>query len=78
MVLIFLLTSILSSSISLSKDYYIVKQVVDGDTLLLKNGQRVRLIGVDTPEVHVSKKLYRDAGRSHRDIKTIRDLGKRA
>jgi len=66
-VLIFLLTSILSSSISLSKDYYIVKQVVDGDTLLLKNGQRVRLIGVDTPEVHVSKKLYRDAERSHRE-----------
>jgi len=44
----------------------------------LKNGQRVRLIGVDTPEVHVSKKLYKDAEKSHRDIKTIRDLGKRA
>jgi micrococcal nuclease len=27
-----------------------VKRVVDGDTLLLINGERVRLIGVDTPE----------------------------
>ena len=27
-----------------------VKRVVDGDTLLLADGQRVRLIGIDTPE----------------------------
>jgi micrococcal nuclease len=27
-----------------------VKRVIDGDTLLLANGERVRLIGVDTPE----------------------------
>ena len=29
---------------------FVVKRVVDGDTLLLTNGNRVRLIGVDTPE----------------------------
>jgi len=29
---------------------YEVERVVDGDTLLLANGARVRLIGVDTPE----------------------------
>lgn len=55
-----------------------VERVVDGDTLLLTNGERVRLIGVDTPEVHQSKKLYRDAKRSGRDIKTIKALGRRA
>jgi len=27
-----------------------VKRVIDGDTLMLSNGQKVRLIGVDTPE----------------------------
>jgi len=27
-----------------------VRRVVDGDTLLMENGDRVRLIGVDTPE----------------------------
>jgi len=55
-----------------------VKRVVDGDTLLLTNGERVRLIGVDTPEVHESKKLYRDAKRSEKDIKTIKALGRKA
>ncbi|MHC4876317.1 MAG: thermonuclease family protein [Planctomycetota bacterium] len=29
---------------------YLVERVVDGDTLVLANGDRVRLIGVDTPE----------------------------
>ncbi len=29
---------------------HIVRRAVDGDTLELENGQRVRLIGVDTPE----------------------------
>jgi micrococcal nuclease len=29
-----------------------VTRVIDGDTLLLSNGERVRLIGVDTPELY--------------------------
>lgn len=29
---------------------FVVKRAVDGDTLLLQDGRRVRLIGVDTPE----------------------------
>jgi micrococcal nuclease len=29
-----------------------VSFVIDGDTLLLDDGSRVRLIGVDTPETH--------------------------
>ena len=33
-----------------------VERVIDGDTILLDGGERVRLIGVDTPEtVHPSK-----------------------
>jgi micrococcal nuclease len=59
-------------------DYFTVKRVVDGNTLLLKDGQRVRLIGVDTPESYVSQKAYRDAERSGRDIETIKKSGKRA
>jgi len=35
---------------------YFVKRAIDGDTLLLANGERIRLIGVDTPETkHPSK-----------------------
>ena len=56
----------------------LVKRVVDGDTLVLENGQRVRLIGIDTPEIHDSDKLYRDSQRTQQDISTIKALGRRA
>ena len=34
----------------LKEGVYRVERVVDGDTLLLSNGVRVRLMGIDTPE----------------------------
>jgi len=55
-----------------------VTRVVDGDTLQLETGERVRLIGIDTPEMHESNKLYRDANRTGQDAKTIQKLGRRA
>lgn len=56
----------------------IVERVVDGDTLLIQGGLKIRLIGVDTPEVHMSAKMDRDAKRSGQDIKTIKSLGKQS
>jgi micrococcal nuclease len=35
---------------SIDGNYGIVERVIDGDTLLMENGERVRLIGVDSPE----------------------------
>lgn len=35
---------------ALAEGVYAVEKVVDGDTLLLANGARIRLIGADTPE----------------------------
>jgi micrococcal nuclease len=55
-----------------------VKRVVDGDTFVLENGLRVRMIGIDTPELHHSQKLARDAKRTRQDAETIQKLGKRA
>ncbi|MBF0594386.1 MAG: thermonuclease family protein [Candidatus Omnitrophica bacterium] len=55
-----------------------VERVVDGDTIKLVGGERVRLLGIDTPELHESAKLLRDAQRSGKDIKTIQKLGQRA
>lgn len=58
-----------------------ILRVIDGDTLEVSlNGQkeRVRLIGVDTPEVYESEKLHRDAERTSKDVKTIKELGARA
>lgn len=60
-----------------SGEYYVLR-VVDGDTLMLSTRERVRLIGVDTPEHHESQKLYREARRTKQDIKTVQALGKRA
>ena len=55
-----------------------VKRAVDGDTLVLENGERVRLIGIDTPEMHPSDKLYRDAERSGESATAIQKLGRQA
>ena len=33
-------------------DVHTVKDVTDGDTITLDNGQKVRYIGIDTPEIH--------------------------
>ena len=35
----------------------------------------MRLIGIDTPEIHDSAKLYKDAKRSGQDKETIKKLG---
>ncbi len=56
----------------------LVKRVIDGDTVQLENGERVRLIGIDTPEMHESDKLQRDAQRTQQDATTIQKLGKQA
>ncbi|HEU5197287.1 MAG TPA: thermonuclease family protein [Methylomirabilota bacterium] len=59
-----------------------VVRVVDGDTLVVHLGDgrsaRVRLIGVDTPELHASDKLRRDAQRSGKDAVAIQALGAKA
>lgn len=56
----------------------LVTRVIDGDTILIETGERVRLIGIDTPEIHESSKLYRDSQRTNRDIQTIKALGRRS
>lgn len=56
----------------------LVKRAIDGDTLQLENGERVRMIGIDTPEMHESDKLYRDSHRTKQDINTIKELGRAA
>jgi len=69
-------------SIPFGKSYnyldILVKRVIDGDTLQLVNGERVRLIGIDTPELHESDKLYRDSLRTKQDARIIQELGRRA
>jgi len=63
---------------SFNYDDILVTRVVDGDTLVLANKERVRLIGIDTPEMHDSNKLNRDAQRSGQDAEAIKQLGRRS
>ncbi|MEI6631975.1 MAG: thermonuclease family protein, partial [bacterium] len=69
-------------TVPLGKSYnytdILVKRAVDGDTLQLESGERVRLIGIDTPEMHESEKLQRDAARTKQDGTTIQKLGRRS
>jgi micrococcal nuclease len=59
-----------------------VRRVIDGDTVVVRladrSQERVRLIGIDTPEVHESEKLARETARTGRDATTLGRLGRRA
>jgi micrococcal nuclease len=61
-----------------SSDALRVARVIDGDTFELSDGQRVRLIGIDTPEKHSSSKLNRDADEAGVDRTIVRALGELA
>lgn len=61
-----------------TREILIVKRVVDGDTFELSNGEKVRLLGIDTPEKFESKKLDKDIEATGQDKKTIKKLGKLA
>lgn len=38
--------------------YAVVSRVIDGDTIELNNGEKVRYIGIDTPELDKGKECY--------------------
>ena len=59
-------------------DNILVTRAVDGDTLVLENNERLRLIGIDTPEMHESNKLNRDVQRSGQSVESIQQLGRRS
>ncbi len=70
----------LSSSLH-AQELSIVIKIIDGNTLWVYYGvqrEKVRLIGIDTPESKVNTKDKRDAKRSGQDIKTIIEMGKRS
>ena len=79
--LVVLLLALFSPLPAFAKDPATIVRVVDGDTIEVKlndQKEKVRLIGVDTPEKFESDKLHRDAAHTGQDEKTIRALGERA
>lgn len=57
---------------------YLVTKVYDGDTFQLETGEKVRLLGIDTPEKWESGKLDKDSERSGKDKELIKALGQLA
>ncbi|MCK4273453.1 MAG: thermonuclease family protein [Dehalococcoidales bacterium] len=55
---IILLTTILLCACQSAPDTATVTQVIDGDTIIIDTGHRVRYIGIDTPEVHPIPEAY--------------------
>ena len=55
-----------------------MRHVSDGDTLVLSDGQKVRLIGVDTPEMEDEARNRRNASRNHLSSKTVHDFAAKA
>ena len=63
---------------ALADDIFTVRHVSDGDTLVLQDGQKVRLIGVDTPEMHDAGRNWQDAKRNHLSEKTVGEFAAKA
>ncbi len=55
-----------------------VTRVIDGQTVQLENGERVRLIGISIPESKPDAKAQRDSERTGQDLATITKMGKEA
>ena len=62
-------------------DKGILEYVVDGDTLNVRFdswNEKVRLLGIDTPESRINNRAKLQADQSNKDVKTIVGLGKQA
>lgn len=58
-----------------------VAEIVDADTIKIRINNRIerlRLIGIDAPEIHKNRKAYYMARKKHRDIEEILKMGKKA
>ena len=60
-----------------SAEFAIVERVIDGDTIELTDGRRVRYIGIDTPELHHPKKSVQCFAQKAMEKNTELVLGKK-
>ena len=56
--LLAVVAALAAPTIASPSDTYRIDHVTDGDTVVLGNGQRVRLVQIDTPEVYFGTECY--------------------
>lgn len=63
-----------------SARWHRIARVIDGDSIELESGEKIRLIGIDTPESSENNELFRDLGRmgGTADKRQLIALGKEA
>jgi len=59
-------------------ELYTVDRIISGDVIRLSNGEKVRLIGVDSPENQRNTKARKDSRETGQDIETIVKAGRAA
>jgi len=76
LLIILLLLALLVSGCYAPPDTVAVIKVIDGDTIVIEGGYRVRYIGIDTPEIHPRLEAYgieaRQANRQMVEGKRVR------
>jgi len=70
-----ILLSLLLTISAYGQELFLVTKIYDGDTFQIESGEKVRLLGIDTPEKWNSGKLDKDSERSGKDKETIKKLG---
>ena len=70
------ITAVLAGCVADIEDQVRVVRVIDGDTIEIEGGERVRYIGIDTPEVYPDLEAFgREACQANRQLvegKTVR------
>ena len=67
-----------SSCVEIDYSNVMVTRVIDGDTFIIQTGQKIRLIGIDAPEMNESKKLHFDSQRTGESIQYIKLKGRKS
>ncbi|MFA5159057.1 MAG: thermonuclease family protein [Candidatus Omnitrophota bacterium] len=76
--LVFISPVIMSFNLCQASDSFTVTGVIDGETLRLFDGEKVRLIGIDVPSSSQNVKLHEDIKNTGKDALTLMTVGKNA
>jgi endonuclease YncB( thermonuclease family) len=75
---VFILTALLCLPMNAQAQFYVIEQVVDGNTLKLSEGKKVRLIGIDAPEDSPNAKAREESKRTGQNLEALVQMGRDA